>query len=204
MVVEHISHIADTMATTTNTSRTTPHTMDTLVTNSHIKGLMATKVAITSVIQGDIIRIMVNDTTDITITGIVGNIDRMEMVDMPTDTILEGAAAEHAAGSDMLDGEHIQVSRSMRALRFIGLVGSAAIADMSIEVFIGDKRVGQFYNTTAGAAKVPTANVDLIPVGRTVLIPPGTRLSAIVVTASGTNPAALTIVADELGRGMSV
>lgn len=121
---------------------------------------------------------------------------------MPTDTILEGAAAEHAAGSDMLDGEHVQVSNVRRALRFVGLVGSAAVADMSIEIFIGDKRVGQFYNTTAGASKVPTANVDLIPVGRTVLIPRGTRIHAIVVTASGTNPAALTIITDDLGQGM--
>lgn len=121
---------------------------------------------------------------------------------MPTDTILEAAAAEHTAGSDFLDGEHIQTARTMRALRFIGLVGSAAVGDMSIEVFIGDKRVGQFYNTTAGASKIPTANVDLIPVGRTVLIPPGTRLHAFVKTASGTNAGALTVVADDLGRMM--
>lgn len=119
-------------------------------------------------------------------------------MDMPTDTILESAAAEHAAGIDMLDGEHVAVSRRLRALRFIGLVGSAAIADMSVEIFIGDKRVGEFYNTTAGASKVPTANVDLIPVGRTVLIPPGTRLSAMVKTASGTNAGCLTVVTDEM------
>lgn len=123
---------------------------------------------------------------------------------MPTDTILEAAAATYAAGEDWLDGKHVAKSRYPRALRFIGLVGSAAIADMSVEVFIGDHRVGQFYNTSAGASKVPTANVDLIPVGRCPLIKAGTNLHVFTKTASGTNPGALTIVADELGMNMIV
>lgn len=115
---------------------------------------------------------------------------------MPTDTIVETAAADYAAGSDWLDGKHIAVSRRLRALRFFGLTGSAAEGDMSVTVFIGNVRIGQFYNTAT--AIIPQANTDLIPVGRSVLIPPGTRLSVVTETASGTNPAGITIVVDEM------
>lgn len=115
---------------------------------------------------------------------------------MPTDTILESAAATYAAGEDWLDGKHIAVSRRARAVRFLGLTGSAAEGDMSVELFIGDKRIGQFYNTATG--KIPQANTDLIPIGRSVMCPPGTRLHVFTQTASGTNPAGLTLVVDEL------
>lgn len=115
---------------------------------------------------------------------------------MPTDTIVEGAAATYAAGSDWLDGKQVAVSRRLRALRFFGLTGSAAAGDCSVEVSIGNVRVGEFYNTNTGVP--PSADADLIPVGRTVLIPAGTRLHVVTQTASGTNPAAITIVADEL------
>lgn len=115
---------------------------------------------------------------------------------MPTDTIMETAAADYAAGTDWLDGKHIQKSRRLRAIRFIGLTGSAAEGDMSVTLFVGDQRIGQFYNTATGL--VPQANTDLIPVGRSVLCPPGTDLHVYTETASGTNPATLTLVTDEL------
>lgn len=115
---------------------------------------------------------------------------------MPTSTIQESAAADYAAGSDWLDGKQIQKSRRLRALRFIGLTGSAAAGDMEVEVFIGDHRIGSFVNTGTGVA--PQANRDLIPAGRSILCPPGTCIHAFTVTASGTNPAALTVVTDEL------
>lgn len=118
---------------------------------------------------------------------------------MATDTIVESAAAEYAAGEDWLDGKHVAVSRSLRALRGFGLTGSAAEGDMSVEVFIGNHRVGQFYNSAT--ALIPSANSDLMPIGRTVLIPPGTRIHVITKTASGTNPAGITLVVDELGIG---
>lgn len=117
---------------------------------------------------------------------------------MATDTILESAAAEYAAGEDWLDGKHIAVSRARRRLRFVGLTGSAAEGDMSVEVFIGSHRVGQFYNTATG--KIPQANTDLIPIGNCPSIPAGTRLHVITKTASGTNPAGLTLVLDEMVR----
>lgn len=114
---------------------------------------------------------------------------------MPTDTILESAAAAYAAGTDWLDGKQISVSRRPRALRFLGLTGSAAEGDMSGELFVGNVRIGQFYNTATG--KIPAADSDLVPIGKSVMCPPGTRIQFITKTASGTNPAGLTLVVDE-------
>jgi hypothetical protein len=143
-----------------------------------------------TIIPGDIIGLITG-----IITLIVGDMD-MEEIGMPTDTIVESAAGGVAAGSDWLDGKHAAVSRRLRALRFFGLTGSAAEGDMSVTVYIGNVRIGRFYNTATGL--IPSANADLLPVGRSVLIPPGTRLSVITETASGTNPAGITIVTDEM------
>lgn len=115
---------------------------------------------------------------------------------MPTDTIIEAAAADYAAGVDWFDGKHIARSTRLRAIRFFGVTGSAAEGDMSVELFIGDKRIGEFYNTAT--AIIPQANTDLIPVGRSVLCPAGTAIHCITKTASGTNPAGVTLVVDEL------
>lgn len=115
---------------------------------------------------------------------------------MPIDTIQESAAAEYAAGSDWLDGKQAAVSRRARAIRFLGLTGSAAAGDMEVEVFVGNLRVGNIVNTKTGLACL--ANEDLDPVGRSVLCPAGTRIHVFTKTASGTNPAQLVMVTDEM------
>lgn len=138
------------------------------------------------------------------IIGIPGDIITIETTGdgkMATDTIVESAAAAVAAGSDWLDGKHIAVSRSLRALRGFGFTGSAAEGDASVEVFIGNHRVGEFFNSSTGL--IPSANADLMPIGRTVLIPPGTRIHVVTQTATGTNPGGITLVVDELGVGAS-
>jgi hypothetical protein len=117
-------------------------------------------------------------------------------MNVPSATVLESSAAS-AVGTDLLDGKKIQSSRRPRAVRFIGLVGSTAVADAAIDLFYGDKYVGTFYNTTAGAAKVPLANQDLIPVGRGLMCPPGVDLHAFITDAGTGNVLALTVVADE-------
>lgn len=119
-----------------------------------------------------------------------------EVITMPTDTIVESAAAEYSAGEDWLDGKHVAVSRRLRALRFFGLTGSAAEGDMSVEIFIGNVRIGEMFNSAT--ALIPAADSDLYPIGRSVLIPPGTRLHVVTKTASGTNPAGIIIVTDEV------
>lgn len=121
--------------------------------------------------------------------------DRMVNI-MATDTIVESAAGGYAAGTDWLDGKHIAVSRALRALRGFGLTGSAAEGDMSVEIFLGNHRVGEFFNSSTGL--IPSANADLMPIGRSPLIPPGTRIAVITKTASGTNPAGITLVVDEM------
>lgn len=115
---------------------------------------------------------------------------------MPTDTIVESSAGDYAAGADWFDGKQVAVSRVGRAIRFFGLTGSAAEGDMSIELSVGNVRIGEFFNSSTGL--IPSANADLIPVGRSVLVPAGTRIHCVTQTASGTNPAGVTIVTDDM------
>lgn len=118
-----------------------------------------------------------------------------ETIEMPVDTIQEAAAATYAADEDWLDGKQAAVSRRLRALRFIGLTGSAAAGDMEVELFVGNMRVGNLTNSATGLG---CKDENLIPVGRSVLCPPGTRIHCFTKTASGTNAAQLVLVTDEL------
>lgn len=140
------------------------------------------------------IQVMVKDITEV--TPVIGGNMGTGGDTMPTDTIVESAAGDYAANADWFDGKHIAKSNRLRAIRFFGLTGSAAEGDMSVELFVGSKRIGEFYNTAT--ALIPAANSDLIPVGRSVLCPPGTDLHCFTKTVSGTNPAGITIVVDEL------
>lgn len=115
---------------------------------------------------------------------------------MPIDTIQESAAGAYAADSDWLDGKQAAVSRRLRAIRFVGLTGSAAAGDMEVELFVGNMRVGNIVNTKTGLGTL--ADEDLMPVGRSVLCPAGTRIHCFTKTVSGTNPAQLVLVTDEL------
>lgn len=117
------------------------------------------------------------------------------MIGMPIDTIQESAAGDYAAGSDWFDGKQCAVSRRLRAIRFIGLSGSAAVGDMEVEIFVGNMRVGNIVNARTG---LQVNSDDLMPTGRSVLCPPGTRIHAFTKTVSGTNPAQLVLVTDEM------
>jgi len=67
-------------------------------------------------------------------------------------------AAQAASGVDLmglgLASAH-KYGQKARILKTIGLVGSTAIADFNIDLYAGQRHLGTFYNTTAGAAKVP-------------------------------------------------
>lgn len=118
---------------------------------------------------------------------------------MSTDTIKESAAAAWAVEEDAFLNTFVGEAKYPRLLKFIGCAGSAAAGDFAFELLIGNFRVGKFYNTTGGAV-VPKAADDLLPIGRTLYIPGGANLRAIVKDASGTNPAFITVVTDDAVR----
>jgi len=96
------------------------------------------------------------------------------------------AAATLTLGVDAFRNERKNSTSSLRYGTGVSIVGSAAINDCSVDIYVEDYFVGRFFNTRAGvvAAILPD---DLIPV-KAFAIPPGSRLVAIVTDAPATSP----------------
>lgn len=89
-------------------------------------------------------------------------------------------------GVDALRNERLNVTSQPRVLRGVAVVGSAAINDCEVAIYIESYFVGHFRNTTAGVVSVD-ASKDVIAVGPHA-IPAGSKLAAIVTTAPTTSP----------------
>lgn len=96
------------------------------------------------------------------------------------------AAATLTLGTDALRNERLNVTSQDRVLRGVAVVGSAAINDCEIALYIQDFFVGNFRNTRGGVAQV-NMQEDVIPVGPHA-IPAGAKLSAIISIAPATSP----------------
>lgn len=96
------------------------------------------------------------------------------------------AAATLLVGVDAARNERNNISSRPRVMTGIAVVGSLAIDDTAIDVFIEDYYVGRFRNTSTGVIQV-TLPDDLQPVG-SKFVPAGSRISCIIQTAPGTNP----------------
>lgn len=96
------------------------------------------------------------------------------------------AAANLTLGTDALRNERLNVTSQPRVLRGVAVVGSAVINDSEISLYIESFFVGRFRNTTAGVVSVDAAK-DVIAVGPHA-IPAGSKITADVTVAPGTNP----------------
>lgn len=96
---------------------------------------------------------------------------------------VQRAAADAAVGTDIIANETWRIASEGRVLRRIGLTGSTAAGDTKVELFAGNLRVGEFFNSDTGA---PQALRDMFDVN--VLIPGGMPLVANVADAPATNP----------------
>lgn len=94
------------------------------------------------------------------------------------------AAATAVLKYNLFSGKDYQMSGRLRFLRRFALVGSAAIADTEVEIFVEQTKVGVFKNTVAGADKSPLKD-DMKDVN--VWVPPGSPLNAFVTDAPATN-----------------
>ncbi len=97
------------------------------------------------------------------------------------------AAATLTLGVDALRNERKSVSSKNRVLRGVAVVGSTAVNDCAVDIYIEDYYVGRFRNTKAGAAIQVITNEDIFPVGPH-FIPRGSKVSAIVGIAVIGNP----------------
>jgi len=98
------------------------------------------------------------------------------------------AAATAVVNYDLLQNNLFNQDSSPRRIVAAGLAGSAAAEDSEVRLLVGDREVGQLFNTNTG---FPTQNADMMPLNEP--IPPGSQIRAIVVDAPATNPINLTL-----------
>jgi len=115
---------------------------------------------------------------------------------MPTITVKEDSAAS-AVGTNLLAGNRVQISPNFRRVKRLGFVGSAAIGDASVDLFYGSEYIGTFFNTTAGASKIPTNDTDMLLIADERLAVPGEPLNLLVSDAGATNIVVATLEIEE-------
>ncbi len=100
--------------------------------------------------------------------------------------IVNIAAATAVVGYDLFQNERMNVSSQPRMFSVVGMVGGAAIADTTVELFVESKLIGTFVNKAIGSAAVIFPDY-YEPVGN-IYVPAGSKISAIVRAQGGTNP----------------
>jgi len=95
------------------------------------------------------------------------------------------AAAVAVVGADLFVDQRWNISSRRRVIQGIAFVGSTAINDCEIDLFVEDKFIGHFFNTRAGV--LAPLQEDAIPLGR-IFVPPGSKISGVVTNAAVANP----------------
>lgn len=106
-------------------------------------------------------------------------------------------AATLLVGVDVFRNERKRSSSRPRVMTGIACVGSTAINDFEVDVYIEDFYVGRFRNTRAGAAVQVIASEDIYPTGNR-LIPAGSQVSGIIANAAVANPVIIQVHGTEL------
>lgn len=101
-------------------------------------------------------------------------------------TVKEAAAAS-AVGTNLMAGNRMQTNPRPRFVRRIGVVGSAAVGDASVDLFYGNTFIGTFFNTSAGANLIPLDAKDMVPVSSNVGMEPNEPLNVLISDAGATN-----------------
>lgn len=87
------------------------------------------------------------------------------------------------AGVDLAANDRNNVSSRPRVMRGVACVGSVAVNDFYVEVYIGNTFVGRFYNTKVATNQI-AINEDVVPVGRKY-VPPGDKIAVIAGVNAG-------------------
>lgn len=98
---------------------------------------------------------------------------------------VDETAAAQAVGTELLSDHREERREFPRTLVKAALTGSAAAADMVVEIFIGDTYVGRISNQRTGLVVLDLSDWKFI--GRTIT--PNQRLSFRVADAGATNVA---------------
>ena len=93
------------------------------------------------------------------------------------------AAATAVVGYDLFQDEWFQIMNEDRELTGIGVAGSAAALDSLLELFVGTRKVGEYFNKATGAVLMDAHRVALDED-----VEAGDMLHLYVVDAPATNP----------------
>lgn len=94
------------------------------------------------------------------------------------------AAATAVLGYDLFRDQTWRVSARSRRLRGMGVAGSTAALDTSVDLFIDQYHVGKFYNSATGMVLL---DAHMMPL-KGNLVPPGATIACIVADAPAANP----------------
>ena len=86
-------------------------------------------------------------------------------------------------GVDLAANDRNNVSSRPRVMTGVAVVGSVAVNDFWVDVFIGNHFVGRFYNTKVATNQI-AINEDVVPVGRK-FVPPGDKIAVIAGVNAG-------------------
>lgn len=111
-------------------------------------------------------------------------------------TFQESAAAT-AAGTDLFANNFFQFDARPRIVSRIGVSGSSAAANASVDLFYGTEKIGTFFNTSGGAVAAPLDAKDMMPVRSNRAILPYEPVRVLVNTASATNKLTITLEIQE-------
>lgn len=103
-----------------------------------------------------------------------------------------------ATTGNAIEGEPYVVNARHRVLKRFGFVGSAAVADAKVAIYSGMNLVGEFYNTTAGASKVPV-DTDMISCGD-AFIKGGDTLNVKIVTSPNAQQGVISLELEDYVR----
>jgi hypothetical protein len=113
---------------------------------------------------------------------------------------VQEASAGTAVGTDIfqLAGNTFFVTAPVgRVLRRIGVTGSTAAGNASIDLYIGTEKIGTYFNTTSGAV-VPVDAKDMMPVITHRGVLAGEAIRLIISKASTTNVLSVTLELQEI------
>lgn len=109
------------------------------------------------------------------------------------------STAGSAVGTDLLANTFISNAGTYRQIRKAALVGSAAVADSSVDLYIGGTFIARLFNTTAGANVLAVEAKDYISIESDFLAGPLEPIRALISKAGGTNVLVVSIDVAELG-----
>lgn len=86
-------------------------------------------------------------------------------------------------GVDLAAQDRNNVSSKPRVMRGVAVVGSVAVNDFWVDVFIGNHYVGRFYNTKVATNQI-AINEDVVPVGNQYCAP-GDKIACVAGVNAG-------------------